>query len=50
MIIRKSNEHDAMGIARVHVDSWKATYEGIIFEGYLKKFLMKSDTIAGESP
>lgn len=37
MIIRKAAEHDAMGIARVHVDSWKSTYKGIIFDDYLEK-------------
>ncbi|WP_232735808.1 GNAT family N-acetyltransferase [Alteribacter populi] len=30
MIIRKGKLSDATGIARVHVDSWKETYKGII--------------------
>lgn len=35
MIIRKAKLDDATGIAKVHVDSWRTTYKGIIPEkGY----------------
>jgi L-amino acid N-acyltransferase YncA len=30
MVIRKAEEGDESGIARVHVESWKTTYKGII--------------------
>lgn len=35
MIIRKSTLADARGIARVHVDSWRATYRHIVADSYL---------------
>jgi GNAT superfamily N-acetyltransferase len=34
--IRKAIPLDASAIARVHVDSWRTTYRGIIPESYLK--------------
>lgn len=37
MNIRKATHTDAKGIARVHVDSWKSTYQNIIPEQYLNK-------------
>ncbi|MED1205748.1 GNAT family N-acetyltransferase [Heyndrickxia acidicola] len=35
MIIRKAVLADAAGIARVHVDSWKTTYQKIVPQDYL---------------
>lgn len=35
MIIRKATPADARGIARVHVDSWRATYRNIVADSYL---------------
>ncbi|WP_033541521.1 GNAT family N-acetyltransferase [Planococcus sp. CAU13] len=35
MIIRKAKLTDARGIARVHVDSWRATYRNIVADSYL---------------
>lgn len=35
MNIRKARLKDAEGIARVHVDSWRTTYKGIIPDNYL---------------
>ena len=36
MFIRKANIEDAMGIAKVHVDSWRTTYKGIVPEVFLE--------------
>lgn len=30
MLIRQAVQQDAKGIAKVHIDSWKTTYEGIV--------------------
>lgn len=35
MQIRRATKEDALGIAKVHVESWKETYEGIISQDYL---------------
>ncbi len=35
--IRKAQEGDAEGIARVHVDSWRTTYRGIVPDEYLAR-------------
>lgn len=35
MIIRLAKESDAAGIAKVHVDSWRTTYKGIVPDAYL---------------
>lgn len=37
MNIRKAVLADAKGIAKVHVDSWKTTYENIIPDEYIKQ-------------
>lgn len=37
MIIRKANFKDAQAIAKVHVDTWRTTYEGIIPTEFLNK-------------
>lgn len=36
MRIRKAEYDDASGIAKVHVDSWRTTYEGIMPDSFLK--------------
>ncbi|WP_336823941.1 GNAT family N-acetyltransferase [Sporosarcina sp. USHLN248] len=36
MFIRKADLRDADGIAKVHVDSWRTTYEGIVAASYLE--------------
>jgi GNAT superfamily N-acetyltransferase len=33
--IREARQEDASAIARVHVDSWRSTYRGIVPEGFL---------------
>lgn len=35
MIIRKATLNDAAGIAKVHVDSWRSTYRGIVSDDFL---------------
>lgn len=35
MIIRPAQEEDAHGIARVHVDTWRSTYAGIVPQKFL---------------
>ncbi|NDI36258.1 GNAT family N-acetyltransferase [Chengkuizengella sediminis] len=35
MLIRKATQLDTEGIAKVHVESWKTTYKGIISDDYL---------------
>jgi GNAT superfamily N-acetyltransferase len=37
LIIRKACSADAVGIARVHVDSWRTTYRGIVPDDYLAR-------------
>lgn len=37
MIIRKAKFKDAQAIAKVHVDTWRTTYEGIIPTEFLNK-------------
>ena len=37
MIIREAKLEDAEAIARVHVDTWRTTYQGIIPESYIAK-------------
>lgn len=36
MIIREAQQTDIPGIARVHVDTWKAAFQGVVPESYLK--------------
>jgi GNAT superfamily N-acetyltransferase len=33
--VREARQEDASAIARVHVDSWRSTYRGIVPEGFL---------------
>jgi ribosomal protein S18 acetylase RimI-like enzyme len=35
VLIRVASPEDIEGIARVHVDSWRSTYQGIISESFL---------------
>jgi ribosomal protein S18 acetylase RimI-like enzyme len=35
ILIRKAEPKDAAGIARVHVESWRSTYQGIVPDAYL---------------
>jgi ribosomal protein S18 acetylase RimI-like enzyme len=35
ILIRKAEPDDAAGIARVHIDSWRSTYQGIVPDSYL---------------
>lgn len=44
MIIREALIEDAQGIARVHVDSWRTTYKGIIPENFLKNLTYEQRT------
>ena len=37
MMIREATHDDVAAIARVHVDSWRSTYQGIIPDEYLAK-------------
>ncbi|XKI13344.1 GNAT family N-acetyltransferase [Sporosarcina sp. ANT_H38] len=36
ILIRKAEVEDAEGIAKVHVDSWRTTYKGIVPETFLE--------------
>lgn len=55
MIIRKAEIADAEGIAKVHVDSWRTTYKGIIPDEYLenlsyeKRVMMWKSILSAES-
>jgi len=42
MKIRKAVIADASGIAKVHVDSWRSTYSGIVPDEYLKNLSYES--------
>ena len=42
MIIRKATAGDAAAIARVHVDTWRTTYKGILPDDYLAKLSYES--------
>lgn len=44
MNIRKAMLTDAKGIAKVHVDSWRSTYENIIPAKFLKKLCYEQRT------
>jgi ribosomal protein S18 acetylase RimI-like enzyme len=35
VIIREATEADAVAIARLHADSWRATYRGVLSDDYL---------------
>ncbi|MFT4416444.1 N-acetyltransferase family protein [Fredinandcohnia humi] len=42
MQIRKAVVSDAKGIAKVHVDSWKSTYKGIVPDEFLEQLKYES--------
>lgn len=42
MFIRKAELADASGIAKVHVDSWRTTYKGIVPDTYLDNLSYES--------
>ncbi|MCY9531318.1 L-amino acid N-acyltransferase YncA [Paenibacillus sp. cl6col] len=44
MRIRKATINDAEGIAKVHVDSWRTTYKGVISDDFLSKLSYKKRT------
>ena len=37
LIVRRARPHDALGIARVHVQSWQSTYRGVLPPHYLDR-------------
>lgn len=41
MIIREAKLNDSAAIAKVHVDTWQATYRGIVPEAYIAKLSYK---------
>ncbi|MDS9470740.1 GNAT family N-acetyltransferase [Sporosarcina pasteurii] len=41
MFIRKATVEDVKGIAKVHVDSWRTTYQGIVPDSYLSSLAYK---------
>lgn len=44
MQIRRADSEDAAGIAKVHVDSWRTTYKGIIPEDFLNNLSYEQRT------
>ncbi|HLN64384.1 MAG TPA: GNAT family N-acetyltransferase [Symbiobacteriaceae bacterium] len=42
MIIRAARPEDAGGIARVHVQSWRSTYRGLVPDEYLAKLSVEA--------
>lgn len=44
MNIRLASVRDIEGIARVHVESWKSTYNGIISESFLSNLTVEKRT------
>jgi L-amino acid N-acyltransferase YncA len=44
MIIRRAKSDDAQGIAGVHVDSWRSTYQGIIPDDFLDNLSVEQRT------
>ncbi|MCG5104202.1 hypothetical protein [Oceanobacillus alkalisoli] len=43
MQIIRADSKDATGIAKVHVDSWRATYKGIIPEDFLNNLCTNTE-------
>ena len=41
-LIRKAISSDAFGIAKVHINSWKSTYKGLISDEYLSTLSLKT--------
>jgi ribosomal protein S18 acetylase RimI-like enzyme len=42
--VRRADEHDAAGIARVHVDSWQASYLGLLPASFLNRLTVPDQT------
>ncbi|WP_306428702.1 hypothetical protein [Robertmurraya siralis] len=47
MIIREATLSDAEGIAKVHVDSWRTTYKGIVSDVFLEQLSYKKELNPG---
>ena len=45
--IRRANPDDLLGMTRVHVDTWKTTYRGIVPDQYLDELTYESDIARG---
>ena len=45
--VRRATPDDLMGMTRVHVDTWKATYRGIVSDRYLDELTYESDIARG---
>lgn len=41
-VIRLAVVSDAAGLARVHIESWRTTYKGIVPDDYLANMLLES--------
>lgn len=39
--IRQANVEDALAIAKVHIETWRTTYKGILSEEYLARFSLQ---------
>jgi ribosomal protein S18 acetylase RimI-like enzyme len=48
MFIRPATLQDAAAIAKVHVDSWRSTYQGIVPDEYLKSLNYEERTVRWE--
>ena len=48
-LIREAKSEDVTGIAKVHVDSWRTTYKGIVSDEYLKGLTYESKRKMWES-
>ena len=47
MKVRRATADDLTGMARVHVDTWKTTYRGIVPNQYLDELTYESDIARG---
>ena len=41
-VLREATPLDAEGIARVHIDTWQATYPGLLPDSYLTRFSLQA--------
>jgi hypothetical protein len=49
MVIREAELSDAAAIARVHVDTWRSTYRGVIANDYLERLSYERAELARET-
>jgi hypothetical protein len=49
MIIRRAELNDVVGIAKVHVDSWKTTYKDIVPDEFLIKLSYEAGSHNGRT-